>query len=172
MEFNFFGWIEGGEEEWVGDEALLSCFFQRHCSFISIIFSFFSFYFNKWWDGFFIFLIKNYTRGTPIGATYALTQSKLTWGAELLLFLLGGQNRNFVILRGPKMHLSQRKNNIFIYIFYWFGRTRSFAYVPVRDQNLVIRGRNWRLIDFVFFINFEKSLKQKSSGKYELVCIF
>ena len=32
----------------------------------------------------------------------------------------------------------------------------SFAYVPVRDQNLVVRGRNCRLIRCVFFINFEK----------------
>ena len=27
----------------------------------------------------------------------------------------------------------------------------SFAYVPVRDQNLVVRGKNRRLICFVFF---------------------
>jgi len=27
----------------------------------------------------------------------------------------------------------------------------SFAYVPVRDQNLVVRGKKWRLICFVFF---------------------
>jgi len=38
----------------------------------------------------------------------------------------------------------------------------SFAYVPVRDQNLVVRGRNWRLIGFVFFISFEKGFKMKS----------
>jgi len=35
----------------------------------------------------------------------------------------------------------------------------SFAYVPVRNQNLVVRGRNRRLICFVFFISFEKVLK-------------
>ena len=27
----------------------------------------------------------------------------------------------------------------------------SFAYVPVRDQNLVVRGKNRRLICFVYF---------------------
>ena len=34
----------------------------------------------------------------------------------------------------------------------------SFAYVLVRDQNLVVRGRNYSLIGFVFF-SFEKVLK-------------
>ena len=39
----------------------------------------------------------------------------------------------------------------------------SFAYVPVRDQNLVVQDRNWRLIGCVFFISFfEKSFKIKS----------
>jgi len=38
----------------------------------------------------------------------------------------------------------------------------SFAYVPMRDQNLVVRGRNWRLICDVFFISFEKGFKMKS----------
>ena len=37
----------------------------------------------------------------------------------------------------------------------------SFAYVPVRDQNLVVRGTNYSLIGFVFF-SFEKSFKVKS----------
>jgi len=50
--------------------------------------------------------------------------------------------------------------------FYWFRRIWSFAYVPVRDQNLVVQGKNFRLIGFVFFINFEKGFKMKSqSGK-------
>jgi len=40
--------------------------------------------------------------------------------------------------------------------FYWFGRTKSFAYVPVRDQNLVVRAKNYCLFGFVFFISFEK----------------
>jgi len=34
------------------------------------------------------------------------------------------------------------KETFFIYIFYGFGRTRSFAYVPVRNKNLVDQGRN------------------------------
>jgi len=37
----------------------------------------------------------------------------------------------------------------------------SFAYVPVRDQNLVVRGKSFHLIDFVFFISFEKGFKMK-----------
>jgi len=42
----------------------------------------------------------------------------------------------------------------------------SFVYVPVRDQNLVVRGKNFRLIGFVFFISFEKKIKVKNqSGK-------
>ena len=35
----------------------------------------------------------------------------------------------------------------------------SFAYVPVKDQNLIVWGKNYCLIGFVFFINFEKKLK-------------
>ena len=38
----------------------------------------------------------------------------------------------------------------------------SFAYVPVRDQNLVVRGRNRRLICFVFFIVLKKDFEMKS----------
>jgi len=57
--------------------------------------------------------------------------------------------------------------------FYWFGRTRSFAYVPVRDQNLVVRGKNYRLIGFVFLISFWKRFwKKKPSGKWVFVCVF
>jgi len=40
----------------------------------------------------------------------------------------------------------------------FFGRTRSFSYVPVRDQNLVIWGRNFQ----VCFISFWKGFKRKS----------
>jgi len=32
----------------------------------------------------------------------------------------------------------------------------------VRDQNLVVWGKNYRLIGFVLFISFEKSFKIKS----------
>jgi len=37
-----------------------------------------------------------------------------------------------------------------------------FAYVPVRDQNLVVRGKNDRLIGCVFFIRFGKGFKMNS----------
>jgi len=43
------------------------------------------FKFNKYILGFFVlFLINNYTCGIPIGATYALTQSKLTRRSKLI----------------------------------------------------------------------------------------
>jgi len=43
----------------------------------------------------------------------------------------------------------------------------------VRDQNLVVRGKNRRLICFVFFINFEKGFKnEKPSGKMNLFVFF
>jgi len=59
----------------------------------------------------------------------------------------------------------EKKKPIYLH-FYWFERTRSFAYVPVRDQNLVVRSKNYCLIGCVFFISFEKSFKVKSqSGK-------
>jgi len=49
----------------------------------------------------------------------------------------------------------------------------SFAYVPVRDQNLVVRGWNWRLICFCVFLVFENGFKMKKpSGKWELICVF
>ena len=54
----------------------------------------------------------------------------------------------------------ERKRSI-IYILYWFGRTSSFSYVPVRDQNLVVRGRNYRSICFIFILIFLKSFKIK-----------
>jgi len=66
------------------------------------LFSFSFFLFNKYTLGFFIFLINNYTHGIPI--TYALTQSKLTWGSKLqkginiedskVIIFLGRKNRN------------------------------------------------------------------------------
>ena len=43
------------------------------------------------------------------------------------------------------------KKTDFIYIFYCLGGQMFFAYVLVRDQNLVVRGRNYCLIGFVFF---------------------
>jgi hypothetical protein len=50
----------------------------------------------------------------------------------------------------------------------------SSAYVPVRDQNLVVRGqKNWRLIGCVFFISLKKVLKwKKPSGKMNLFVFF
>jgi len=48
----------------------------------------------------------------------------------------------------------------------------SFAYVPVRNQNLVVRGRNRRLICFVFFISFEKVLKWKAKWQVSLFVFF
>ena len=65
----------------------------------------------------------------------------------------------------------KRKRHI-IYIFYWFERTGSFAYVPVRDQNLVVRGKNWRSIGFVFFISFKKGFKMKSQVANEYLFVF
>jgi len=49
-----------------------------------------------------------------------------------------------------------KKRDLFIYNFIDLEGRVSFAYVPVRDQNLVVRGKNWRLICFVFFISFEE----------------
>ena len=50
----------------------------------------------------------------------------------------------------------------------------SFAYVPVRDQNIVVRGRNWRLVGFVFFLLvLKKILKDKKpSGEISLLVFF
>jgi len=49
----------------------------------------------------------------------------------------------------------------------------SFAYVPVRDQNLVVRGWNWRLICFcVFFLVFENGFKMKSQVANENWFVF
>jgi len=44
----------------------------------------------------------------------------------------------------------------------------SFAYVPVRDQNLVVRGKNYRLIGFVFFISFWKKKVLKEKAKWQM----
>jgi len=43
----------------------------------------------------------------------------------------------------------------------------------VSDQNLVVRGKNYRLIGFVFFNSFEKGFKIKSQvANKKLVCAF
>ena len=54
------------------------------------------------------------------------------------------------------------------------GRVSS-AYVPVKDQNHVVRGKNWRLIGWVFLMFFEKKgfkMKESQSGKWVFVCVF
>jgi len=64
---------------------------------------------------------------------------------------------------------------LFIYDFIDLEGRVSFAYVPVRDQNLVVRGKNWRLICLVFFISFEKKFKKwkkSQGGKWVFVCVF
>ena len=45
----------------------------------------------------------------------------------------------------------------------------SFAYVPVRDQNLVVRDV-WFV--FLFFISFKKVLKWKAKWQNKFVCVF
>ena len=55
--------------------------------------------------------------------------------------------------------LKERRKKVFVY-FYWFGKTKSFAYIPEWDQN-VVRGRKssgW----FWLILKFEK---KKSLGK-------
>jgi len=49
----------------------------------------------------------------------------------------------------------------------------SFAYVPVRDQNLVVRGKNYCLIGCVFFISFlkKKVLKEKAKVAKVRICL-
>jgi len=70
-----------------------------------------------------------------------------------------------------------QERDLLIYIFYWFGRTGSFAYVPVRDQNLVVRGKNWRLICFCVFLlilkkRFKNERKAKAANEYLFVFFY
>jgi len=50
----------------------------------------------------------------------------------------------------------------------------SFAYVPVRDQNLVVQGKNWCLICFcVFLLVLKKKFERKSqAAKWICLCFF
>jgi len=48
----------------------------------------------------------------------------------------------------------------------------SFAYVPVRDQNLVVRGWNWRLICFVFLLVLKNVLKWKAKWQMRIDLCF
>jgi hypothetical protein len=57
----------------------------------------------------------------------------------------------------------KRKRNIFIYIFYDLEGRVSFAYVPARDQNLVVRGKNPSDLFDVFYF-FGKKGFEKGSG--------
>ena len=46
----------------------------------------------------------------------------------------------------------RKKKKVFVY-FYWFGKTKSFAYIPEWDQNHVVRGKNpsgwfWLILKF------------------------
>ena len=70
----------------------------------------------------------------------------------------------FEVIKGKKTYLS-------IFFIDLEGRV-SFAYVPVRDQNLVVRGKNRRLICFVFFISFEKSFKMNEKPRRQMsICL-
>ena len=67
----------------------------------------------------------------------------------------------------------RRKRSLFIYIYYWFGRTRSFAYVPVRDQKLVVRGKNFVWLVACFLLVLKKGFKEKSQvAKRDLFVFF
>ena len=68
---------------------------------------------------------------------------------------------NYLLLKMEWMVNKEKKKKPSYLHFFLFRRTGSFAYVPVRDQNLVVRGRNFRLIGFVF-ISFWKGFKRKS----------
>jgi len=50
----------------------------------------------------------------------------------------------------------EKKKSLVIYIFIDSEGQVPFAYVPVRDQNLVVWGKNFCLISLVFFISFWK----------------
>ena len=61
---------------------------------------------------------------------------------------------------GRRWRLIKRKKKTFLFTFFIdFEERVPFAYVSVRDKNLVVRGRNYRLIGFVFFISVEEVLK-------------
>jgi len=34
-----------------------------------------------------------------------------------------------------------RKKRIYFFYYFWFGKTKFFAYVSMMDQNLVVRGK-------------------------------
>jgi len=68
--------------------------------------------------------------------------------------------------------IKRKETFLFTFFIDLEGRV-SFSYVHVRDQNLVVWGRNCRLICFVFFICFEKGFKiKKTNGKKDLFVFF
>jgi len=78
---------------------------------------------------------------------------------------------SLVLKKGIKV-VKEKKGDLFITFFIDLEGRVSFAYLPVRDQNLVVRGKNWRLIGGVFYISFEKGFKMKSQMANKLVCVF
>jgi len=55
-----------------------------------------------------------------------------------------------MLLACENIDVSKERKKMFFYVFWWFGKTKSFAYVPKRDQNYVVRGKKPSdlLIDF------------------------
>jgi len=90
---------------------------------------------------------------------------------ENLLTFICFLRYNLLIFRRKKSGDWKKRKRHIIYIFYWFGRTRSFAYVPVRDQNLVVRGRHFVWFVLYFLLVLKIVSNKKPIGKWELICI-
>jgi len=78
---------------------------------------------------------------------------------------------NCLLLKMEWMVNKEKKKPSYLH-FYWFRRTRSFAYVPVRNQNLVVRGRNFFWLIFYFLLVFEKVLKEKAKWQMRICLCF
>jgi len=65
--------------------------------------------------------------------------SVVSYGNLLILFNSCAMN---LLAFEKEFKVILKKDTYFIYIFYDLEGRVSFAYVPVRDQNLVVRGRN------------------------------
>jgi len=50
----------------------------------------------------------------------------------------------------------KKKETYYLYFFIDLEGQGPLPMYPWGIKNLVVRGRNWRLIGFVFFISFEK----------------
>ena len=72
--------------------------------------------------------------------------------------------KEFEMIKRRKTYLSMRFIDL-------EGRV-SFAYVPVRDQNLVVRGWNWRLICFLCFLVLKMVLKWKAKWQMRIGLCF